>query len=77
MAITNWYMTMLLPKNVQHLQFLAPCSGCAMGEYFRDNGLHALIIFGDLSRQSVAYRQMSLSLRHPPRCHSTPFIAFR
>ena len=48
------------------LQFLAPYSGCAMGEYFRDNGLHALIIFDDLSKQSVAYRQMSLLLRRPP-----------
>merc|ERR1719310_181440 len=45
------------------LQFLAPYSGCAMGEYFRDNGMHALIIFDDLSKQAVAYRQMSLLLR--------------
>ena len=43
------------------LQFLAPYSGCAMGEYFRDNGMHALIVYDDLSKQSVAYRQMSLS----------------
>jgi len=48
------------------LQFLAPYSGCAMGEYFRDNGMHALIIYDDLSKQSVAYRQMSLLLRRPP-----------
>nr|AEL12375.1 ATPase alpha subunit [Brassica rapa subsp. chinensis] len=48
------------------LQFLAPYSGCAMGEYFRDNGMHALIIYDDLSKQAVAYRQMSLLLRRPP-----------
>ncbi|CAI8587648.1 unnamed protein product [Vicia faba] len=48
------------------LQFMAPYSGCAMGEYFRDNGMHALIIYDDLSKQVVAYRQMSLLLRRPP-----------
>ncbi|XP_037482254.1 ATP synthase subunit alpha, mitochondrial-like [Triticum dicoccoides] len=48
------------------LQFLAPYSGCAMGEYFRDNGMHTLIIYDDLSKQAVAYRQMSLLLRRPP-----------
>lgn len=48
------------------LQYLAPYSGCAMGEYFRDNGMHALIIYDDLSKQAVAYRQMSLLLRRPP-----------
>ena len=47
------------------LQFLAPYTGCAMGEYFRDNGMHALIIYDDLSKQAVAYRQMSLLLRRP------------
>ncbi|OIV96954.1 hypothetical protein TanjilG_00536 [Lupinus angustifolius] len=47
------------------LQFLAPYSGCAMGEYFRDNGMHALIIYDDLSKQATAYRQMSLLLRRP------------
>ena len=45
------------------LQFLAPYTGCTMGEYFRDNGMHALIIYDDLSKQAVAYRQMSLLLR--------------
>src|SRR5207237_3157791 len=45
------------------LQFLAPFSGCAMGEWFRDNGMHALIIYDDLSKQAVAYRQISLLLR--------------
>lgn len=48
------------------LQYLAPYSGCAMGEYFRDKGKHALIIYDDLSKQAVAYRQMSLLLRRPP-----------
>jgi F-type H+-transporting ATPase subunit alpha len=48
------------------MQFLAPYAGCAMGEYFRDNGMHAVIIYDDLSKQAVAYRQMSLLLRRPP-----------
>lgn len=48
------------------LQYLAPYSGCAMGEFFRDSGRHALIIYDDLSKQAVAYRQMSLLLRRPP-----------
>ncbi|MFY7777104.1 MAG: F0F1 ATP synthase subunit alpha, partial [Elstera sp.] len=48
------------------LQFIAPYVGCAMGEFFRDNGMHALIIYDDLSKQAVAYRQMSLLLRRPP-----------
>merc|ERR1712135_204068 len=54
------------------LQFLAPYSGCAMGEFFRDNGKHALIIFDDLSKQAVAYRQMSLLLRRPPGREAYP-----
>ncbi len=48
------------------LQFLAPFVACAMGEYFRDNGMHATIFYDDLSKQAVAYRQMSLLLRRPP-----------
>ncbi|MCA0247532.1 MAG: F0F1 ATP synthase subunit alpha, partial [Proteobacteria bacterium] len=48
------------------MQFLAPYTGCAMGEYFRDNGMHAVIVYDDLSKQAVAYRQMSLLLRRPP-----------
>src|SRR3982074_753245 len=48
------------------LQFLAPYTGCTMGEYFRDNGMHAVIVYDDLSKQAVAYRQMSLLLRRPP-----------
>nr|QIA60972.1 ATP synthase F1 subunit alpha [Scapania griffithii] len=58
------------------LQFLAPYSGCAMGEYFRDNGMHALIIYDDPSKQSVAYRQMSLLLRRPPGREAFPGDVF-
>jgi len=58
------------------MQFLAPYSGCAMGEYFRDNGMHALIIYDDLSKQSVAYRQMSLLLRRPPGREAFPGDVF-
>merc|ERR1712080_548870 len=58
------------------LQYLAPYSGCAMGEYFRDNGMHAVIIFDDLSKQAVAYRQMSLLLRRPPGCEASPGDVF-
>jgi len=58
------------------LQYLAPYSGCAMGEFFRDNGMHALIIFDDLSKQAVAYRQMSLLLRRPPGREAYPGDVF-
>ena len=58
------------------LQFLAPYTGCAMGEYFRDNGMHALIIYDDLSKQAVAYRQMSLVLRRPPGREAFPGDVF-
>merc|ERR1719453_1879976 len=58
------------------LQYLAPYSGCAMGEYFRDNGKHALIIYDDLSKQAVAYRQMSLLLRRPPGREAFPGDVF-
>ena len=58
------------------LQFIAPYSGCAMGEYFRDNGKHALIIYDDLSKQAVAYRQMSLVLRRPPGREAFPGDVF-
>jgi F-type H+-transporting ATPase subunit alpha len=58
------------------LQFLAPYAGCAMGEYFRDNGMHALIIYDDLSKQAVAYRQMSLLLRRPPGREAYPGDVF-
>ena len=58
------------------LQFIAPYSGCAMGEYFRDNGKHALIIYDDLSKHAVAYRQMSLVLRRPPGREAFPGDVF-
>jgi len=58
------------------LQFLAPYSGCAMGEYFRDNGMHALIIYDDLSKHAVAYRQLSLLLRRPPGREAYPGDVF-
>jgi F-type H+-transporting ATPase subunit alpha len=58
------------------LQFLAPFAGCAMGEYFRDNGMHALIGYDDLSKQAVAYRQMSLLLRRPPGREAYPGDVF-
>ncbi len=58
------------------LQFLAPFAGCTMGEYFRDNGMHAVIIYDDLSKQAVAYRQMSLLLRRPPGREAYPGDVF-
>ncbi len=58
------------------LQFLAPYAGSSMGEYFRDNGMHSLVIFDDLSKQAVAYRQMSLLLRRPPGREAYPGDVF-
>ena len=58
------------------LQFIAPFAGCAMGEWFRDNGMHGLIIYDDLSKQAVAYRQMSLLLRRPPGREAYPGDVF-
>ena len=58
------------------MQFLAPYAACAMAEYFRDNGMHALIIYDDLSKQAVAYRQMSLLLRRPPGREAYPGDVF-
>ena len=58
------------------MQYLAPFTGCAMGEWFRDNGMHALIIYDDLSKQAVAYRQMSLLLRRPPGREAYPGDVF-
>jgi F-type H+-transporting ATPase subunit alpha len=58
------------------LQFLAPYTGCTIGEYYRDNGMHALIIYDDLSKQAVAYRQMSLLLRRPPGREAYPGDVF-
>ena len=57
-------------------QYLAPYTGCAMGEYFRDNGMHAVIVYDDLSKQAVAYRQMSLLLRRPPGREAYPGDVF-
>jgi len=58
------------------MQYLAPYTGCAMGEYFRDNAMHALIVYDDLSKQAVAYRQMSLLLRRPPGREAYPGDVF-
>lgn len=58
------------------LQFLAPFTGCTMGEFYRDNGMHSLIIYDDLSKQAVAYRQMSLLLRRPPGREAYPGDVF-
>ena len=58
------------------LQFLAPYTGCTMGEFFRDNGMHAVIVYDDLSKQAVAYRQMSLLLRRPPGREAYPGDVF-
>jgi F-type H+/Na+-transporting ATPase subunit alpha len=58
------------------MQFIAPYAGCAMAEYFRDNGMHALIVYDDLSKQAVAYRQMSLLLRRPPGREAYPGDVF-
>ena len=58
------------------LQFLAPYTGCTMGEYFRDNGMHAVVVYDDLSKQAVAYRQMSLLLRRPPGREAYPGDVF-
>ena len=58
------------------MQYLAPYTGCAMGEFFRDNGMHALIVYDDLSKQAVAYRQMSLLLRRPPGREAYPGDVF-
>merc|ERR1719265_2478111 len=70
------YPTIVAASASAPLQFLAPYSGCSMGEYFRDNGKHALIIFDDLSKQAVAYRQMSLLLRRPPGREAYPGDVF-
>src|SRR5207245_5507911 len=58
------------------MQFLAPYSGCTMGEFYRDNGMHALIVYDDLSKQAVAYRQLSLLLRRPPGREAYPGDVF-
>ena len=58
------------------MQYIAPYAGCAMGEFFRDNGQHSLIVYDDLSKQAVAYRQMSLVLRRPPGREAFPGDVF-
>lgn len=63
-------------SDVATMQYLAPYTGCAMGEYFRDNGMHALIIYDDLSKHAVSYRQMSLLLRRPPGREAYPGDVF-
>ncbi len=63
-------------SDVAPMQYLAPYAGCAMGEYFRDNGMHALIIYDDLSKHAVSYRQMSLLLRRPPGREAYPGDVF-
>lgn len=75
-AIKNTIIVSATASDAAPLQFLAPYSACAMAEYFRDSGKHALIIYDDLSKQSVAYRQMSLLLRRPPGREAFPGDVF-
>jgi F-type H+-transporting ATPase subunit alpha len=75
-ALKNSIIVASTASEAAPLQFLAPYAGCAIGEYFRDNGKHALIIFDDLSKQAVAYRQMSLLLRRPPGREAYPGDVF-
>jgi len=75
-ALKNSIMVAATASDAAPLQFLAPYSGAAMAEYFRDSGKHALIIYDDLSKQSVAYRQMSLLLRRPPGREAFPGDVF-
>lgn len=65
-ALENTIVVVATASESAALQYLAPYAGCAMGEYFRDRGEDALIIYDDLSKQAVAYRQISLLLRRPP-----------
>merc|ERR1719163_270165 len=75
-AMGNCIVVAATASDSAPLQFLAPYSGCAMGEYFRDNGKHAVIFYDDLSKQAVAYRQMSLLLRRPPGREAYPGDVF-
>jgi F-type H+-transporting ATPase subunit alpha len=75
-AMNNCIVVAATASDSAPLQFLAPYSGCAMGEYFRDNGDHAVIFYDDLSKQAVAYRQMSLLLRRPPGREAYPGDVF-
>ena len=78
LPVACYYSTLVVApaSDAASLQFLAPYSGCAIGECFRDNGKHALIIYDDLSKQAVAYRQMSLLLRRPPSREAYPGDVF-
>merc|ERR1719413_310070 len=75
-AMDNCIIVTATASDSAPLQFLAPFTGCAMGEYFRDNGKHAVIFYDDLSKQAVAYRQMSLLLRRPPGREAYPGDVF-
>jgi len=75
-ALQNTCIITATASDSAPLQFLAPYSGCAIGEWFRDNAMHALIIYDDLSKQAVAYRQMSLLLRRPPGREAYPGDVF-
>merc|ERR1712204_18371 len=75
-AMKNCIIVAATASDSAPLQFLAPYTGCAMAEYFRDNGKHAVIIYDDLSKQAVAYRQMSLLLRRPPGREAYPGDVF-
>ena len=75
-ALENSIIVAATASDPAPLQYLAPFAGCTMGEYFRDNGMHALIAYDDLSKQAVAYRQMSLLLRRPPGREAYPGDVF-
>merc|ERR1711956_208250 len=75
-AMKNCIIVAATASDAAPLQFLAPYTGCAMAEYFRDNGMHAVIFYDDLSKQAVAYRQMSLLLRRPPGREAYPGDVF-
>ena len=75
-AMQNAIVVAATASDSAPLQFLAPYTGCAMGEYFRDNGMHAVIFYDDLTKQAVAYRQMSLLLRRPPGREAYPGDVF-
>jgi len=75
-AMANCIIVAATASDAAPLQFLAPYTGAAMGEYFRDNGKHAVIFYDDLSKQAVAYRQMSLLLRRPPGREAYPGDVF-
>ena len=75
-AMQNCIIVAATASESAPLQFLAPYTGCSMGEYFRDNGKHAVIFYDDRSKQAVAYRQMSLLLRRPPGREASPGDVF-